>query len=184
MSMLKSIVATALPGLFLIERPTNRDERGFFREVVRWNELEEATGFPFRPVQWNHSRSEPNVIRALHAENWNKLVYSVTGKMFAAIADIRPDQPTFGKVATFTFDENEPKALFISKGIANSICVVGDEPVHYLYFVDAYYDGTDARAVAWDDPDLAIEWPVERPIVSQRDRKNPRLRDLFPEKFA
>lgn len=175
---------TAIPGLLLLTRPTHRDDRGFFREVFHLDELEAACGCHFSVRQWNHSLSRPRVIRALHAENWNKLVYPVTGTMFAAIADIRPDSPTFARVATFTFDEGERKALFIPRGLANSICVVGDTPVHYLYLVDAYYDGKDTRAVAWDDPDLAIRWPVADPILSQRDRSNPRLRDLFPEKFA
>jgi len=73
----------SIPGLFLIERVTHRDDRGFFREVVRWDELEEAIGHEFQPVQWNHSVSEPGVLRALHAEGWNKLVYPITGRMFA-----------------------------------------------------------------------------------------------------
>jgi len=79
----------------------------------------------------------------LHAEGWNKLVYPVTGKMFAAIVDIRPDSKTFGKVETFTFDETRLRALFIPEGLANSICVVGTKPVHYFYLVDKYYDGSD-----------------------------------------
>lgn len=178
-----SVQCTSLSGLFVIERPTHRDDRGFFREVARWDELAEASGHAFAPVQWNHSVSKPRVIRALHAENWNKMVYPVTGRMFAAVVDIRPDRPTFGRVETFEFDEETPRALFVSAGLANSICVVGDKPVHYLYLVDAYYDGSDTRAVAWDDPDLAIAWPVKDPIISERDRNNPKLRDLFPEKF-
>lgn len=185
------VLPTTLPGLFLIERPTVRDDRGFFREVVRWNELAEAVKAAcpelvegFRPVQWNHSVSRPGVIRAFHAENWNKLVYPVTGSAFVAIADIRPDQPTFGRVETFEFNEGEPKALFISKGLANSICVIGEKPVHYIYLVDAYYNGSDTRAIAWDDPDLAIDWPVKDPIISARDKNNPKLRELFPEKSS
>lgn len=67
--------------------------------------------------------------------------------------------------------------------MANSYCITGDEAVHYIYLVDAYYDGIDTRAVAWDDPDLAIDWPIKDPIISERDKNNPRLRDLFPEKF-
>jgi dTDP-4-dehydrorhamnose 3,5-epimerase len=175
---------TAIPGLLLLSRPTNRDDRGFFREVFHMDELEAACGCQFGVRQWNHSMSRPGVIRALHAENWNKLVYPVTGRMFAAIADIRPESPTFARVETITFDEAEHKALFIPKGLANSICVLGDAPVHYLYLVDAYYDGKDTRAVAWDDPDLAIAWPIENPILSQRDRSNPTLRQLFPDKFG
>jgi dTDP-4-dehydrorhamnose 3,5-epimerase len=171
----------SIPGLFVVERPTHRDERGFFREVVRWDELEAAIGREFRPVQWNHSVSEPRVLRALHAEAWNKLVYPVTGTMFAAVVDIRPDEATFGRIAEVTLDAAEPTALFIPSGLANSICVVGDEPVHYLYLVDAYYDGSDTRAVAWDDPDLAVRWPVADPVLSDRDRTNPTLRELFPD---
>lgn len=174
---------TQIPGLLVLERPTHRDERGFFREVFHMDELEAAAGLRFRVAQWNHSFSRPGVIRALHAENWNKLVYPVTGRMFAAIADIRPQSETFGQVATFIFDGQDHKALFIPRGLANSICVIGDEPVHYMYLVDAYYDGTDTTAVAWDDPDLAIDWPVKDPIISQRDRNNPTLRQLFPHKF-
>lgn len=177
------ITKTSIPGLLVIERPTFRDERGFFREAFRLNELEEVAGIDFKIVQGNHSYSIPGVIRALHAENWNKLVYPIGGKMFSAIVDIRPDSEAFGKVETFEFDEDSPKALFIPKGLANSICVHGDSPVHYLYLVDAYYDGTDTRAIAWDDPDLNIDWPIKNPMISDRDKNNPRLRDLFPEKF-
>jgi dTDP-4-dehydrorhamnose 3,5-epimerase len=175
---------TSIPGLFVVERPTMADDRGFFREVFHLDELSFKIGFEFNPVQWNHSLSHKNVIRALHAENWNKLVYPVTGTMFAAVVDIRPNSPTFGKNETFTFSPDDRKALFLPAGMANSICVVGDEDVNYLYLVDKYYDGSDTRAIAWDDPDLAIEWPIQEPIISDRDRNNPKLREMFPEKFS
>jgi dTDP-4-dehydrorhamnose 3,5-epimerase len=177
------ITKTSIPGLLIVERPTHADERGFFREVFRLDELEAEIGFKFNIVQANHSHSLPKVIRALHAENWNKLVYPVSGKAFVAIVDIRPDSPTFGKFETFNFDESTHRALFIPKGLANSICVVGDVPVDYLYLVDAYYTGEDVRAIAWNDPDLKIPWPIQNPIISERDKNNPKLRDLFPEKF-
>jgi len=179
----KGIKKTSISGLLVIEGPTFKDERGHFREVVRLNELEEVSGLKFNIKQWNHSLSLPKVIRALHAEGWNKLIYPVTGKMFAAIVDIRPDSKTFGKVETFTFDETRPRALFIPEGLANSICVIGTEPVHYFYLVDKYYDGSDTTAIAWDDPDLDINWPIKDPIISERDKNNPTLREKFPEKF-
>ena len=179
----QKIIKTSIPGLLIIERPVYADERGFFREVFRLKELEEEIGQKFNIVQANHSHSLPRVIRALHAENWNKLVYPLAGKVFTAIVDIRPDSETFGKHETFVFDDKSRKALFIPKGLANSVCVDGDKPVDYLYLVDAYYDGKDTRAVAWDDPDLKIKWPVKNPIISDRDRNNSRLRDLFPDKF-
>lgn len=181
---MSNITETSISGLYLISLPTHIDDRGLFREVFHLDELEQATRANFTPKQWNHSLSRPKVIRALHAENWNKLVYPVTGKIFSAIADIRPDLSTFGKVETFIFDtDKEHQTLFIGNGLANSICVIGDEPVHYIYLVDAYYNGLDTRAIAWDDPDLNIDWPIKDPLISERDQNNPTLRDLFPGKF-
>jgi len=159
------------------------DNRGFFREAVRMSDLKDV-GVDFSPVQVNHSLSEPNVIRALHAEQWNKLVYPVTGSIFVAIVDIRPESKTFGQVETFNMSQNDRQLLYIPVGFANSICVVGNEPVNYIYLVDQYYTGQDTRAIAWNDPDLAIDWPVKNPIISERDQNNPKLRDLFPEKFV
>jgi dTDP-4-dehydrorhamnose 3,5-epimerase len=181
--MSDNIKKTSIPGLLILEHPTFEDDRGFFREVFHLNEVEEVSGVDFNLAQWNHSLSKPNVIRALHAENWDKIIYVVTGKMFTALVDIRPESETFGKVETMTLDSSEHKALFIPKGIANSICVVGEENVNYLYLVDAYYDGSDTRAITWDDPDLNIDWPIKDPIISDRDRNNPKIRELFPEKF-
>jgi dTDP-4-dehydrorhamnose 3,5-epimerase len=182
-----TIKKTSIPGVLVIERPVRRDNRGFFHEIFRLNELEEISGIKFSPVQWSHSRSLPKVIRAIHIEGWNKLIYPVNGKMFAAIVDARPDSETFGKVETFEFDADDPnstqKALFLPKGIGNSICVSGDSPVDYVYLVDEYWDDKKAKGIAWNDPDLAIKWPVKDPIISERDKANPSLRELFPEKF-
>lgn len=177
------IEKTSIDGLYIIERPTFPDARGHFREAFRINELEEFAGIEFKAVQWNHSLSRPKVIRGLHAENWNKVIYPTTGKMISFFVDIRPDSSTFAKVKKIEFSEDRPRAAFVSKGIANSICVIGEDPVHYFYLVDAYYDGKDTTAVAWDDPDLAIDWPIKNPILSDRDKNNPKLRELFPEKF-
>ena len=173
---------TAIKGLLIIERPVFKDKRGFFKEVVRWSDLN-AHHINFKPIQVNHSRSNPGVIRGLHAENWNKLVYPVSGNMFSAIVDIRTNSPTFSKVMTFSFADDERKMLYIPKGLANSICVLGTEPLEYIYLVDAYYDGKDTRAVAWDDPDLNIKWPVKNPIISERDKNNSTMRELFPGKM-
>jgi dTDP-glucose 4,6-dehydratase len=178
------IKETSIPGLLLINMPTYSDERGFFREAARINALEKVTGKKFNLKQWNHSKSKPRTLRGLHAENWNKIIYPITGKSFSAIADIRPDSPTFGKVEIFTFSEDKPKALFIPKGLANSFCVLGSKNVHYLYIVDKYYDGSDVKAIVWNDPDLNIKWPIKKPIISQRDKENPTLREMFPERFV
>lgn len=177
------IKTTSIPGLLILQRPIFSDERGFFRELFHKDELEKITGFKFDGVQMNHSHSNPGVIRGIHAEEWNKVIYPVSGEVFIAIVDIRPDSLTFAKVETFNVSDDNRIGLFIPEGLANSLCVIGDKAVDYIYLVDAYYDGSDTRAIAWDDPDLNIDWPVENPIISERDRNNPRLRDLFPEKF-
>lgn len=182
-----NVKKTSIEGLFVVQRPTFPDERGFFHEAFRVNELLEDVGVDFKPVQLSHSMSLPKVIRAIHTEQWNKLIYPVTGKLFAAIADVRPDSKTFLRVETFVFDnskaDSDHQALFLSPGLGNSICVIGDEPVHYIYAVDEYWDNSKARGIAWDDPDLNIDWPIKDPIISDRDKNNPTLRELFPEKF-
>jgi dTDP-4-dehydrorhamnose 3,5-epimerase len=122
------------------------------------------------------------VLRGLHAENWEKLVYVPRGEVFTVLADLRPESATFGQVETFRLSEDNGVALFVPRGLAHGYCVLSRE-ADYMYQVTAYYDGTDARAVAWDDPDLAVPWPVEQPILSARDRQNPTMRELFPERY-
>jgi len=178
-----TIRTTSIPGLIFIKRPIYEDERGFFRELVRVNEIEEAIGVNFKFKQWSFSKSNPKVIRALHSEDQNKIIFPIYGKLFAAYVDTRPSSKTFGKVYTHTFDGNENEAVFIPKGVANSLCVIDDKPIYYMYLIDEYYDPKKTKGIAWDDPDLAIDWPVKDPIISERDRNNSTLREVFPEKF-
>lgn len=177
-----NIKKTTIPGLLILNRPIHKDDRGFFREIFRHDELEKISGVNFQGVQMNHSYSAPSTLRGIHAERWNKIVYPLNGQVFVAIVDVR-EGPTFAKVETFTINEKERFGLFIPNGLANSLCVISDTAVDYIYLVDQYYDGSDTRAIAWNDPDLKISWPISDPIISKRDRNNSRLRDLFPEKF-
>jgi dTDP-4-dehydrorhamnose 3,5-epimerase len=173
---------TAIEGLLVVRWETHGDERGFFRQTFQLSELAEALGREPSLVQGNHSRSGPNVLRGFHAEPWDKLVYVVRGTAFGAIADIRPDSPTFGAVETFTLGDapGERVRLFVSEGLANSFCTLTD--VDYVYDVGGYFTpGVEKRAVAWDDPDLAVEWPVAAPTVSEADRGNPTLRERYPD---
>jgi dTDP-4-dehydrorhamnose 3,5-epimerase len=182
-----NIIKTSIEGVLILESETFNDERGFFREVFRKNDLLEATGIDFNAVQWSHSMSKPGVIRAIHTETWNKLVYPVTGILYAPIVDLRPDSETFSKVEYITIDnvkDEVKRAIFLpGGGIGNSICVLGEQDLNYLYLVDEYWDNNKAKGVSWDDPDLNISWPIENPIISERDKKNPKLRELFPDKF-
>lgn len=177
------IQKTSIEGLLILKRPQHSDNRGFFKEIFHLDEIEETLNIKFKGVQMNHAFSNPKVLRGIHAENWNKVIYPINGSVFIAIVDIRVDSPTFGKFATFKINDENRVALFISKGLANSYCVLSDTPVDYIYLVDSYYDGTDQRAVAFDDPDLNIDWPIKDAIISDRDKNNLTLRELFPEKF-
>ncbi|MGI9146573.1 MAG: dTDP-4-dehydrorhamnose 3,5-epimerase family protein [Chloroflexota bacterium] len=171
-----------LSGVWINEPHTFGDERGFFREAFRVQDLEAAVGRRLSFVQMNHSRSLQGALRGLHAEDWEKLVYVARGDVFVALADIRPDSSTFAQIETFTISAERPLCVFIPRGVAHGYCVLSDV-ADYTYQASTYYDGTDRRAVAWDDPDLAVPWPIENPILSDRDRHNPTLRELLPDYF-
>jgi len=172
------ISKTTLSGLLQIQRPIYSDERGFFHEVVRLDELNSLIKQTFEVRQVNSSRSAKGVLRGLHAERWNKIVWVARGRAFSAIVDIRPDSPTFGRYVTFELSEENGLALYLPEGFANSVYAYTE--IDYIYLVSKTYDGSDTSAIAWDDPDLAIPWPNPNPVVSERDRKNPYLRDIYP----
>lgn len=166
---------TPLPGLLWIESDRRVDERGSFGEVVRIIDLPE----PFI-AQVNHAHSIAGVLRGLHAERWDKLVWVTRGVAFAAVADLRPESPAFR--AVFTAELRPGVAMYIPEGLANSYYTL--EEVDYCYLTTAEYSPEDAgRGVRWDDPDLAIRWPFDPrwlpPILSERDRHLPTLRELL-----
>ena len=174
-----------IEGLLVVSWPTHDDPRGFFRQTYQVAELAEALGREVVLRQGNHSRSAPGVLRGFHAEPLDKLVYVPHGAALQAVADIRPGSPTFGQVATFRLGDApgcEPVRVFIAEGLANAFCALGHGPTDYLYDASGYWQpGTDKRAVAWDDPDLGVAWPMTDPLLSDADRANPSLRALFPD---
>jgi dTDP-4-dehydrorhamnose 3,5-epimerase len=181
------VETTAIEGLLVVRWPTHADDRGFFRQTWQRPELAQALGH--EPVfrQGNHSRSVPGVLRGFHAEPWNKLIQVVRGRALCAFLDIRPDQPTFGQAVTMHLgDPGGPHdaqqvSIWVPSGVANGFCVYGDEPADYVYAVTATWEPGNYPAVAWNDPDASVDWPVDHPILSDADRSHPRLRDLFPD---
>lgn len=174
------VEGTAIEGLYVVRQPTHSDGRGFFRQTYQHSELAAALGRSPTFVQANHSRSRAGVLRGFHAEPWDKLVYVARGTAFCAVADIRPSSPNCGEVATFLLGDppGERVRLFVSNGLANAFCAVTD--VDYLYDVSAeWHPGVEKRAVAWDDAELGVEWPVADPVVSPEDRDNPTLAELL-----
>ena len=176
------LVPTAIDGLWVIEWVSHHDDRGFFRQTYQLGELAQALGR--EPVwrQGNHARSRSGVLRGFHAEPWDKCVYVARGTAMAAVADVRPESPTFGEVATFHLGDppGDRLRLFIARGLSNAYCTYGEAEVEYLYDVTEEYRPVDRNAIAWDDPDLAVSWPVDDPIISDADRGNPTLRERFP----
>ena len=185
------VFKTKIEGLYYLSYTFSADERGFFAEVGHAHKIEAVAGQPFKIAQVNHSRSNLNVVRGLHAEGWNKLTTVINGLAFSALADVRPESPTFGQVEAFELgpDNGGLKGLlYISQGIANSVCVL-KAPVDYIYCVDKLYQDRDKagdQAISLFDPDLNIAWPIKREqmIISTRDKDAVMLRQKFPQKFT
>jgi dTDP-4-dehydrorhamnose 3,5-epimerase/reductase len=169
-----------LDGLFVIGLDVHDDDErpgGSFREVFHAEAFTRQGVPPFRPVQWNISESTGGTLRGFHAEPWSKLVHVAAGSVFAAIADIRADSPTAGH--TWTGQLDPTRALFVGAGLANGFQALSDLAV-YAYLVDRHRSPEAIYpAVAWDDPDLAVAWPITdaRLALSTRDRANPTLRE-------
>lgn len=181
----ETIHSTKINGLYFIPHKYFPDNRGFYTELARVPEIEAITGTNFTIKQLNQSRSNTNVIRGFHAEDWNKLVTVTSGLCFCALADFRKESSTFGLVETMYLGTAESAlkgSIYISKGIGNSLCVT-QGPADYVYAVDALWGERDASkdtAINLFDTDLAVEWPIplDQMIISDRDRESINLKAL------
>ncbi len=179
----RAIKKTPIKGVYIIRPHTHKDSRGLFVEAFTISVLEKTLGKRFKAKAWNHSKSKAGVLRGLHFENTSKLIYPNNGKVFVAVADTRPESKTFGKHLTFIFSEKDPFSIFIEPGIAVGFCPADKKDVDYQYLMSKEYSSLKPRGLLWNDPDLKINWPLKKPILSERDKNNPTLRKLFPEKF-
>jgi dTDP-4-dehydrorhamnose 3,5-epimerase len=169
----------ALPDVILVEPDVHRDARGFFLETYHLDKYR-AGGVPGPFVQDNHSRSVRGTLRGLHAQRrrpQGKLVRAVDGEMFDVAVDIRRDSPTFGRWVGVRLSGENFQQLYVPPGFAHGFCVLS-EVVNVEYKCTDVYDAADEIGLAWNDPDVGIEWPVREPIISDKDRRLPRLRDL------
>ena len=166
------ITPTELPEVLLIEPKVFGDSRGSFFETFRANVFTEA-GLPTF-VQENQSSSVPGTLRGLHYQldmPQAKLVRVLRGKVFDVAVDIRRGSPTFGRWAGRELTEDNRHMLFIPAGFAHGFCVIGDAPADVFYKCSDYYSGAgDQRGVAWNDPELAVSWPVMTPLLSEKDQ--------------
>jgi dTDP-4-dehydrorhamnose 3,5-epimerase len=173
------IIETELDGVLIIEPDVFNDTRGYFLETYQKTRYKNA-GIKVNFVQDNLSFSQKNTLRGLHYQHPQdqvKLVTILSGKVFDVAVDIRRGSPTFGKcVGTVLSDENK-RQMFVPQGFAHGFCVLS-ETVLFQYKCSDYYAPECEGGVAWNDPDLGIDWKVREPILSVKDEKFPRLRDI------
>jgi len=172
---------TDLPGVTLIEPDVFKDARGFFLETYHERKYAEG-GIPGPFVQDNHSYSGRGTLRGLHAQllrPQGKLVRAVEGEMFDVAVDIRRGSPAFGRWVGAVLSGENFRQLWIPPGFAHGFCVLSPW-VHVEYKCTGFYDPADEISIAWDDPQIGIDWPVVAPTLSAKDKSAPRLADLAP----
>jgi len=173
-------IPTSLPGLFILEPRVFGDERGFFLESYN-EKLMASLGIQERFVQDNHSCSSRNVLRGLHyqiRQPQGKLVRVVEGEILDVAVDLHRSSPTFGVWEGVQLSGENKRMLWIPPGFAHGFRVVS-EKAHVLYKATDYYAPEHERTLAWNDPDLKIDWELDgEPIVSAKDRRGAALRDI------
>lgn len=177
------IIETEIQGLFIIEPDVYGDSRGYFFESFSKKRFEEQTGINVDFVQDNESRSTYGVVRGLHFQKpphvQAKLVRVVSGRVLDVAVDMREGSPTYGKHVAVELSGENHRQVYIPKGFAHGFSVLSEEAV-FQYKCDDYYAPETEGAVAWDDPDIAIDWriPADDMILSEKDKKHPRLSEL------
>jgi len=166
--------STIIPGVRFAHLRSFADERGRFMETFRKEWFPERS---WQIVQTNRSDSRAGVLRGLHyhfrqVDYW----YVPAGRMRVGMADLRVGSPAFGRSQTIEIGDDNPIGIFIPAGVAHGFLALTDVTLTYL--VDNYYDGGDELGIAWNDPELAVDWQAITPILSGRDQANPLLRAI------
>jgi dTDP-4-dehydrorhamnose 3,5-epimerase len=172
-------IESKLDGLVVIEPDVFGDDRGFLVETYRdeiWREL----GIDVDFVQHNHSRSVRGTLRGLHFQTepgQAKLVRCSAGRIFDVAVDLRRDSPTFGQWDGHELDDQTHRQLFVPIGFGHGFCVLS-ETADVDYQLSSYYDPATESGVAWDDPEIEVEWPIDEPLLSERDKAAPKLEEV------
>lgn len=178
---------TAIEDVVIIEPKVFGDHRGYFVETFRADKLEEFLGYKIDFCQDNESKSKKGVIRGLHYQlppyAQTKLVRVIKGRVLDVAVDIRKGSPTFGRYVAVELSEENKKQLLVPRGFAHGFVVLEDETI-FAYKVDSYYSPECDRGIAFDDPDIGIDWRLSRSelLLSEKDTKQPKLSetsDLF-----
>lgn len=178
-----NVIKTSIEGVFVIEPKVFGDERGYFLESFNAKEFQEKTGIDVTFVQDNESKSKYGVLRGMHFQvppyTQSKLVRVVKGKVLDVVVDIRKGSPTYGKYEMCELTEENHRQFFVPKGMAHGFAVLSEEAI-FQYKCDDFYHPEAEGAIAWDDPNIAIQWPIpsEDVILSEKDKHHPCLKDF------
>jgi dTDP-4-dehydrorhamnose 3,5-epimerase len=170
---------TKLDDVVLLEPDVHGDARGFMVESYRrdtWAEL----GIDVEFVQHNHSRSSRGTLRGLHFQTepgQAKLVRCPRGRIFDVAVDLRRGSPTYGQWEGHELDDEAHRQLFVTAGFGHGFAVLSEE-ADVAYLLSSTYDPATESGIAWDDPDVGVEWPVEEPLLSERDKQAPTLAEV------
>ncbi|AYZ19796.1 MULTISPECIES: dTDP-4-dehydrorhamnose 3,5-epimerase [Klebsiella] len=175
------VLDTKIKDVKIIQPKVFGDARGFFLETFEKNRYRDMLNLDLDFVQDNHSRSSKGVLRGLHFQKHNpqgKLVRVVRGTVFDVAVDIRKDSPTFGEWQGVILSEDNKTQFWIPPGLAHGFVVISDI-ADFEYKCTDYYTPENERCLIWNDPDIGIDWPIDKPLLSEKDKAGKRLTELF-----
>ena len=180
-------IPQSIPDVLLIELIVHRDERGYLVETFRQDMLDQILGYKVNFIQDNESKSiSRGILRGLHYQSppytQSKLVRVIKGKVLDVAVDIRINSPTFGKHVSVELSEDNNKQIFLPRGFAHGFSVLSDEAI-FSYKVDEYFSAEHTEGIAYNDKDIAIDWPLPVSEISERDKSHLTLNELKPIKL-
>jgi len=177
------VIKTGIEGVFIIEPKVFGDNRGYFFESFNAKEFSEKTGLNVTFVQDNESKSRYGVLRGMHFQKppytQSKLVRVVKGRVLDVVVDIRKGSSTYGKYEMCELTEDNHRQFFVPKGMAHGFCVLSEEAI-FQYKCDDFYHPEAEGAIAWNDSDIAVKWPIPDTeiFLSEKDKHHPLLKDF------
>jgi dTDP-4-dehydrorhamnose 3,5-epimerase len=179
-----NVIPTDIEGVLIIEPQVFQDRRGCFLETYQADRFK-AAGLSLTFVQDNLSYSVKGTLRGMHFQVTHpqaKLVQAITGEIFDVAVDIRPGSPTFGRWVGVHLSEQNRRQVLLTPGFAHGFCVLS-ESAYIAYKCSQYYMPGDENGILWSDPSIAIDWPVKKPTISDKDRRLPCLSEIPPERL-
>ncbi len=175
-----NITKTAIPDVLLVEPVVFGDDRGFFYESFNAKKWQDLTGLQTVFVQDNHSRSAKNVLRGIHyqiQQSQGKLVRVVAGEVYDVAVDLRQSSPTFGKWVGEHLSAENKKSLWVPEGFGHGFVVISDA-AEFLYRTTDFYAPEYERCIAWNDPEIGIDWPLDGdPLLSEKDAQGSKFKE-------